>query len=169
MNWIGEDARWIGNSQNTEGENEGNGDFFLCCHLDGPDHRNWHDGVHPISDDGQNGDRVRCSDEGIPGHTFGVLDGEIPLRLHGRALEDFEEEDGEGPDRYDYHADFQGPSVAFLGCNPEEEDCDAELNKHHICNIGGCCKSLVLMVSIFQRRWETRDFYLKSLDPIPWQ
>jgi hypothetical protein len=59
-------------------------------------------------------------------------------------LEDVEEEDGERPDGYDYHADFQGPSVALLGCDSQEEDGNAEFYEHHVCYVGECCKGLIL-------------------------
>ncbi len=61
------------------------------------------------------------------------------------ALEDFEEEDGEGPGGYDYYADLQGVDVALLGCDAEEEDGDAELDEHHVCNVGECGECLILV------------------------
>lgn len=100
-----------------------------------PDHENGHQGVHPISYDTHDADRISGCYEAVPRHAMEVCNCEVPLSLNGATLENAEEKDSCRPNSYNCDAGFQSPLIATLDSKAEEEYGDGEFDEHHIRDI----------------------------------
>jgi hypothetical protein len=65
-----------------------------------------------------------------------VWDGVVPLCLDWCALEDSVEKYGCRPDSNDNYTDTKNPYVSLSDCYSHEKYRNAELDEHHICDVG---------------------------------
>jgi hypothetical protein len=68
----------------------------------------------------------------------------VPLRFDWSAFENAIDETRRGPDAYNHNADLQDPDIALFHSNLKEEYGEAELDGHHVRDVGKGSKRLVL-------------------------
>ena len=102
------------NSQDTEAQDDDDAGFRLLRHLNLPHHGYRQEGVEPVGKNGHDAECIGAAHDLSCRGALEVLDGEIPLRLDGVALEQIPEERGEGPDGDDGHADPENPHIPSL-------------------------------------------------------
>ena len=119
-------------SQDTEAQDDDDAGLCLLRHLNLPDHGYRHEGVEPVGKNGHDAECVSAAHDLAWRSALEVLDGEVPLRLDGVALEQVPEERDEGPDGDDAHADPENPLIPSLHRQTEEKGGDAKLDEHHV-------------------------------------